>query len=162
MNECGNKWILFAEGLCYVWEWNDCVRDQRPELSHSMTDGQCWWFLSIQDPESPGDRQHELWGGLRLIVFTTQSSYQYTDTHHVFWDQLWIGFEMNPHQNCSCSFAVFSTAEVYFWLSFPVYISPVQCCGKPLRSETIGNLFVFFSELSERHRSSQTGISEET
>lgn len=146
--------------LCLRMKW--LCQGSETRAVTPVTDGQCWWFLSIQDPESPSDRQHGLWGGLGLIVFTTQSSYQYTDTHHVFWDQLWISFEMNPHQNCSCSFAVFSTAEVYFWLSFPVYISPVQCCGKPLWSETIGNLFVFFSELSERHRSSQTGISEET
>lgn len=89
MNECGNKWILFAEGLCCVWEWNDCVRDQRPEPSHTMTDGQCWWFLSIRDPELRGDWQYGVWGGLRLIVFTPQSSYQYTDTHQT-WDQLWM------------------------------------------------------------------------
>lgn len=84
MNECGNKWILFAEGLCCVWEWNDCVRDQRPE-----PDGQCWWFLSIQDPELHGDWQYGVWDGLGLIVFTPQSSYQYTDTRQT-WDQLWM------------------------------------------------------------------------
>lgn len=132
MNECDNKWIVFAEELWSVWEWNDCVRDQRPALSHTMTDGQYWWFLSIQDPESPGDRQHGVWGGLGLIVFTTQSSYRYTDTHHVFWALK--SFKVNPYENSSCSRSLF--------LSF--LPSLYQHCGKLLWSETIGNLFVFF------------------
>ncbi len=34
-------------------------------LSQTMTDGQCWWFLSVQDPESrqtDSMRSREVWG----------------------------------------------------------------------------------------------------